>query len=115
MGEWPQWLNLLLATASGLTIGVGACVKWMWSLSDRMLTLENKVGLTSVAEQLRMDRHDNVYPMMQARIIEPLEKLEEEVKHQGQNIAILLDRDRIEKGLADAVNTMHRVVDSRSK
>lgn len=115
MGEWPAWLNLFLAALSGLIIGVGACVKWLWTLSDRVLSLEKQMGIHSVAEQLRMDRHDNIYPMIQVQVLVPFEKMEDEVKHQGQNIAILLDRDRIEKGLSEVVNTVHRIAEGGRK
>jgi hypothetical protein len=111
VGEWPTWLNLFLAALSGLIIGVGACVRWLWTLSDRVLSLEIKVGSTSVSDQLRIDRHDNIYPMIQVQVLQPFDKLEDELKRQGQNIAILLDRDRIEKGLSDIVSTVHRIAE----
>lgn len=105
MSGWPEWINLLLATLSGVIFGVGTCVRWMWSLSDRVLTLESKVGPHSVAESLRLDRHDHVYPMIQERIILPLDMLEAEVKLHDRSIAILLERTRIE----DVINrTVHK-------
>ncbi len=71
------------------------------------------MGPHSVAEQLRIDRHDNIYPMIQVQVIKPFEKIEDEVKNQGQNIAILLDRDRIEKGLSEVVSTVHRLAETK--
>lgn len=99
VGEWPQWLSLLVATLSGVTIGAGACLKWMWGISDRVLSLEAKVGETSVAESLKTDRHDHVYPMIQERIILPLDILEVKVNQHDSSLAVLMDRDRIEEKL----------------
>lgn len=102
-GGWPEWLSLMLATLSGVIIGAGAGVKWMWKISDRVLSLEAKVGAHSVAESLRLDRHDHVYPMIQERIILPLDILEATVNQQGSSLAVLLDRDRIEEKIARLV------------
>lgn len=99
---WPEWLNLFLATLSGVIIGAGTCVRWMWTMSDRVLTLEAKVGEHSVLENLRRDRHEHVYPMIQERIILPLDMLEAEIKLHDRSIAILLERTRIE----DMVNRL---------
>lgn len=96
----PQWLSLLIAVASGAIFGAGACVKWMWKVSDRVLNLEAKVGETSVAESLRLDRHVHVYPMIQERIILPLDILEARVNQHDSSLAVLLDRDRFEGKLA---------------
>lgn len=115
MGDWPTWLNLLIATLLGVIGGVGVCVKWMWTISDRILTLEKQMGPESVQEQLRKDRHDNIYPMIQVQVFAPLDKIEAEQKAQGQNIAILLDRDRIEKGLGEVVSTVHRIAETARK
>lgn len=112
MGELPQWLTVLLAVLSGVIIGAGACVRWMWTISDRILTLEKQMGPDTVAEQLRKDRHDNIYPMLQVQVFAELDKQADEQKRQGQNIAILLDRDRIERGLSEVVSTVHRIAES---
>lgn len=103
----------MLGALSGVIFGVGACVKWMWGLSDRVLSLEKQMGADSVQEQLRRDRHDNLYPLLQVQVFAELDKIEIEQKAQGQNIAILLDRDRIEKGLGEVVSTVHRLAEVR--
>lgn len=95
MDGLPQWLSLLLAAASGATFGVGACVRWMWHSSDRILSLEAKVGVISVQESLKLDRHDHVYPMIQERIILPLDTLEARVNQHDSSLAVLMDRDRL--------------------
>lgn len=104
----PQWLSLLLAAVSGATIGVGACVRWMWGISDRVLRLEAKVGENSVAESLRLDRHDHVYPMIQERIILPLDILEAKSNQHDSSIAILMDRDRIEEKISKILAKSNR-------
>lgn len=92
----PQWLSLLIAAISGATFGIGACLRWMWGISDRVLHLEAKVGENSVKESLLRDRHDHVYPMIQERIILPLDILEQRTNQHDSSLAVLMDRDRLE-------------------
>lgn len=103
----PQWLSLLIAAVSGAIFGVGACVKWMWRISDRVLSLEAKVGETSVQESLRLDRHDHVYPMIQERIILPLDILEQRTSQHNSSLAVLMDRDRLEEKFNKILRERH--------
>lgn len=90
----PSWLNLLLAAFSGSVIATGIFVRWMWTLSDRIQRIENQDLDKIIDTRISADRHDNLYPMLQVRIFGPLDKIEDEQKMQGQNIAVLLERDR---------------------
>lgn len=105
MENIPDWLQLILAAVSGMVTAAGFSIRGLWKLSDRIRDLEALVGKTAVAEQIAKDRHDVIYPMVQAQFVLPLDRLEEEVKKQGQNIAILLDRNRLDTRLGE-INAM---------
>jgi len=104
MGEIPQWLQLALAVITGIVMASAFSIRSLWRLSDRIMELEAKVGSTSVPEQIAKDRHDVIYPMVQAQFVLPLDRIEDEVKKQGQNIAILLDRDQINHRMTELIN-----------
>lgn len=103
MADIPQWLQLVLATLIGIISASAFSIRGLWRMSDRIRDLESKVGSTTVAEQIAKDRHDVIYPMVQAQFVLPLDRLEGEVKAQGQNIAILLDRDRLDHKMAEII------------
>ena len=101
MADIPQWLQLILAALVGIASASAFSVRGLWRMSDRIRDLEAKVGPQSVAEAVAKDRHDVIYPMVQAQFVTPLDRMEDEVKKQGQNIAILMDRDRLDHKLAE--------------
>lgn len=108
MGDIPQWLQLALAVMTGVITASAFSIRSLWKMSDRIRDLEGKVGSVSVTEQIAKDRHDVIYPMVQAQFVLPLDRIEEEVKKQGQNIAILLDRDQTNHRLTELINTLSR-------
>jgi hypothetical protein len=83
MSEIPQWLQLALAVMTGLITASAFSIRSLWKMSDRIMDLEAKVGSTSVGEQIAKDRHDVIYPMVQAQFVLPLDRIEDEVKKQG--------------------------------
>lgn len=108
MNSLPQWINVILGLVSGLVVATGFMIRIIWSLHTRIQKMENQdlnqiidsrlatsPSLVQIIDgRLATDRHDNVYPMITDRVIRPMEKIEDEVKMQGQNIAVLLERDR---------------------
>lgn len=90
----PQWINVILGLVSGLVVATGFMIRIIWSLHTRIQRIENQDLNQIIDGRLATDRHDNVYPMITDRVIRPMEKIEDEVKLQGQNIAVLLERDR---------------------
>lgn len=110
-GELVQWLTLLVAVFSGVITGIGFCVGRMNKLAERILTLELKVGARSVEESLKMDRHDHVYPMLQERIVLPLDILEKQVNQHNSSLAILQERDRIASMLENFLRRMEKKPD----
>lgn len=108
---------------SGLVVATGFLVRMMWGLHTRLQRIENQ-GLDQIISahlvdsanlprlidaRLAQERHDNLYPMLQARVYGPIDEIEDELKTQGQNIAVLLERDRtgsaIERLASSILNT----------
>lgn len=114
----PQWINVILGLVSGLVVATAFMIRIIWSLHDRIRKLESRdldqiidarltvsANLVQIIDgRLATDRHDNIYPMMQDRIYRPMDKIEDEQKLQGQNIAVLLERDRIGTALERLAN-----------
>lgn len=109
MADWPEWIQLAITALTSAIVASGFFIRSFWNLSLRVEALEIKVGAKSISQQISDDRHDNLYPMLQIRVFAPIDKIEDEVKHQGQNIAILLDRDRVSEGLKEVIATIHQV------
>lgn len=129
VSQWPQWIQLVLAALSGAVIAVTALIRFGFSINSRLQRIENQdldkivdsrieewyerrglVRQEGIDARIAVDRHNNLYPMMQTRIFAPLDKLEDELKTQGQNIAILLERDRTSQALQEVLSATHLVL-----
>lgn len=107
MSSIPAWLQLFLATITGVVIGVGALIKWGFSINNRLQRIENQDLDKIIETHLNKDRHDTIYPMMADRIFKPLDKIEDEQRRQGQDIAILLERDRIGQRMEKIISALN--------
>lgn len=132
--DLTQWLSIALAAVTGVLVGVGGIFKIAWTMRGKQAELEKEIAklradceaknqsvvasvvnlrmeiIGLIDQKLAQDRHDNLYPMMQREFVAPLDKLEEEQKRQGQNIAILLERDKIGRQMSEVVSTVHAAV-----
>lgn len=106
-----QWLSLILAGLSGAVLSAVGLVKLAFTFNNRLLAIENRDIRAIVVEELARERHDVLYPMLQVRVFDSMDKIEEELKKQGQNIAILLERDRTATALENIANSINRASD----
>lgn len=122
------WMGLALSGVSGLLLGVGTAVRLAWTLRERISSMEastTKIGadmvlatseIKSEMQNLRLelaglidrriedDRHNHVWPRIQAEIIKPLDDMGDEQQKMGQSLAVLLERDRISTAIQAAVS-----------
>lgn len=109
-GNLPQWLSVMLGAVIGLFTGTGILVKLVFSFNSRLQLLEAKDVGAIVRKELEHERHNVLYPMLQTRVYAALDKIEEEVKVQGQNVAILLERDRSAEALSRFADTIAKSI-----
>jgi len=129
VSQWPQWIQLLLAALTGAAIAITTLIRLGFSFNSRLQRIENQdlnqivdarieewyerrglVRQEGIDARIAVDRHNNLYPMMQTRIFGPIDKLEDELKLQGQNIAVLLERDRTTQALQEVLSTSQLVL-----
>lgn len=110
----PQWVNVFIAGISGLVISAGVMVRMVFTLNSRLQAVETAAKHEAVQSVVRVEleeeRHNVLYPMLQTRVYAALDKLEEELKMQGQNIAVLLERDRAAAAMERFAETVAKSV-----
>jgi|SRR5215831_1623324 len=115
--SWPAWLQLLLAGITGAVLGTGTIIKLAFNFNTRLQRLENQDLNSIIDARISADWHANRAPVLQSQLYIPMDKMEDELKRQGQNIAVLLDRNNtasaIEKAIATAM--AHRFEGPTSK
>lgn len=101
----PGWVEVGFSAVAGGVVTVLAAARFGWFGRDRtavieasLMRLESKIDrdiqLVSalIDKKLQDDRHHNINPMLQVRIIEPLDKLEERTGALEQDMAVMKDR-----------------------
>lgn len=105
-GNWPAWVQVFIATVTGAFVGAGVIIRLAFSFNNRLQRIENQDLNSIIDARISRDWHENRTPMMQVQVFATLDKIEDELKHQGQNIAILLERDRVTTAIEKAMSTM---------
>ena len=112
---WPDWIQAItyvVASIGGVLFGGFAVISRLQSRLDK---IEGRMDLMAIElsammdKKLAEDRHDNIYPTIDRVANIPIHALEDETKKQGQNIAILMDRDRIERQMQEVVAQVRAV------
>lgn len=104
----PAWLQLFLATITGGAIAIAGLVRLGFSFNSRLQRIENQDLDKMIDTRISVDRHEHLYPMLQTRVFADLDKMEDELKKQGQNIAVLLERDRIGSSIERLITALNR-------
>lgn len=121
-----EWLQLGLAVVSGVVISAVAMLRTAYTfdrriaielaaIDRRLQRIENQNLEQIIGDQMGKERHDVLYPMLQRQCFDPIDKIEEELKKQGQNIAVLLERDRIGSGLQQLATTITNVANKTTE
>lgn len=113
----PQWVSIIVGVGTSMVVGVGVLIKVAFNTNTRLLALENALKALAerdhrgtVRDELEKERHDILYPQLQVRVYAVIDKLEEEIKMQGQNIAVLMERDRTAAAFERLVPDMAKAV-----
>lgn len=127
----PQWVSIALASLSGAVIATATLIRLAFTFNNRLQRIENQdlnqiidariaadwddrrmMLLSSlIAAGVSKDWHDVRGPWLQVTVLAPLDKISDEIKQQGQNIAVLLERDRTAQALeriADSIKSRGR-------
>lgn len=105
-GNWPAWVQVFIAAVAGAFTGAGLIIRLAFSFNNRLQRIENQDLNSLIDARISRDWHENRTPMMQVQVFGALDKIEDELKHQGQNIAILLERDRVTTAIEKAMAAM---------
>lgn len=108
MSNVPAWLQLFLAGLSGAVISIISVVKLWSSFNTRLQKLENHNLIHTIDTQIAVDRHNNLYPMLQTRVFAVLDRMEDENKQIGKDIATLLERDRLDQRMEKVISALNK-------
>lgn len=105
-GGFAQYFDMVWAALLGAVGAIIGIARWTWTVRDQLAKVEQHIAkieaqsrqdktetVALIDKKITDDRHNNIYPTIHKTAVIPLERLEDEVKKQGQNIAILMDRD----------------------
>ena len=111
----PAWLQLFLASLTGLVASAVVLVKLVFSFDKRLQRIENQDLEALMKAHIADDWHNNRYPMLQTRIFAALDELEAENKEIGRQMAVLIDRDRLGQRLEKIISALNVVASKPEK
>lgn len=103
----PAWLQLFLASVTGAVVGIATLIRWGFSINTRLQRIENQDLEGIIDGRIAKDRHDHLYPMMQTRVFSDLEKMEVSYYKLSQDVAVLLERDRLNQRLEQVISALN--------
>lgn len=104
----PAWLHLVLAGITGAVIAVGTMVKLAFSFNTRLQRIENQDLESIIDRQIALDRHNNLYPMLQTRVYAELDKQGDVLAKIDRDVAVLLERDRLAQRMERIIAALNR-------
>lgn len=104
----PAWLEVSVAAITGGVIAVATMVKLGFNFNSRLQRIENQDLEKIIGEYLERERHDKLYPMLSDRVFRPLDKMEDEMKELSQNMAVLMERDRMGQRMEKLISALNQ-------
>lgn len=108
MSNIPAWLQLTLAALTGAAVSIGTMIKLVFSFNARLQKIENQELDALIDQRIAKDRHDYLYPMLQTRVFEQMEKQSASLVHLDRNVAVLLERDALATRMEKIISALNR-------
>lgn len=116
---FTQWVSVSWGIVVGAIAAASALIRLAFTFNNRLQRIENQdlnqimdarisqdwddrrnaLLVSLIAAGISKDWHDTRGPWLQLTVLNPLDKIDDELKRQGQNIAVLLERDRTSNAL----------------